>query len=79
MEIRVELFLNFRDFAPADSRQGRCLIEVPEGTTAAGVLALLGIPPGARKVVLVDGRLQPPSTPLRSGQTLTVFPPLEGG
>ena len=79
MEIRVELFLRFRDFAPAGSREGRGRLEVPEGATPADVLALLRIPPEARKVVLVDGRLQPPSTPLRGGQTLTVFPPLEGG
>ena len=31
------------------------------------------------KVILADGRLRDPAEPLAEGQTLTVYPPLEGG
>ncbi len=79
MEIRVELFLHFRDRA-AETPPGKpVLMELPAPATARDVLARLGIPERAEKVVLVDGRTHPLDAPLGEGQTVTVFPPLEGG
>lgn len=79
MQIRVELFLHFRDRAPPAPPGEPVLLELPTPASARDVLAHFGIPEQAAKVVLVDGRIQPLDAPLREGQTITVFPPLEGG
>ncbi|HSH69086.1 MAG TPA: MoaD/ThiS family protein [Deferrisomatales bacterium] len=77
MEIRVERFLHFRDREASPGEP--LLLELPTPASARDVLAHLGIPEQAPKVVLVDGRAYPLDAPLRDGQTVTVFPPLEGG
>lgn len=79
MQILVELFLHLKAFAPTPTDLGPAPIEVPDGATARDVLGLLGVPETAEKVVLVDGLLRDPGEGLRAGETLTVFPPLNGG
>ena len=79
MEIRVELFLHFRDRATTVPSGKPVVLDLPAPATVREVLAHLGIPEQAEKVVLVDGRMQPIDAPLRGGQTVTVFPPLDGG
>lgn len=54
-------------------------MEVPEGTTVAHVLALLGVPEDAPKIILVNGRARPLETVLHAKDHLVFFPPLEGG
>jgi sulfur carrier protein ThiS len=79
MEIFVELFLRFRKFSPTGSHDGPMRINVPGATTVVDLLDLLAIPDRAEKVVLVDGNVCSPGTELIEGQTVSVFPPLEGG
>ena len=79
MEIRVELFLHFRDRASTASPGEPVLLDLPAPATTRDVLARLGIPEQAEKVVLVDGQILPIDAPLGEGQTVTVFPPLDGG
>lgn len=77
MVIRAELFLHFRD--PETPIGEPRVLELPDRATVRDVLSRLDIPGRAEKVVLVDGRPLPLDTPLRDGQTVTLFPPLEGG
>ena len=79
MEIRVELFLRFRRFRPTGAGDGPLRLDVPETSTVADLLDLLDIPDRVQKVVLVDGNVCSPGTVLTEGQSVTVFPPLEGG
>lgn len=77
MKIRVESFATYRDYTrslPEDKS-----MDVPEGTRVAEVLALLGVPADAPKILLVNGRARAPETVLREGDLLVFFPPLEGG
>jgi sulfur carrier protein ThiS len=77
MKIHVESFATYRDYTrnlPADKS-----MEVPEGTRVAEVLARLGVPADAPKILLVNGRARTPDTVLREGDSLVFFPPLEGG
>jgi molybdopterin converting factor small subunit len=53
--------------------------EIPEGTPVGAVLKQLGVPPEIDKIILVNGRHRPENYPLRAGDTLVFFPPLEGG
>lgn len=77
MRVHVELFLHLRRYGPAG--EGPQEVELPEGATVGDLVARLGLPPTVQKVVLVDGRLRPLDAPLQDGETVTVFPPLEGG
>jgi len=77
MLVRVELFLHLRRFGPRGA--GPHEVELPEGATVADLLERLGIPTHVRSIALVDGRLRPGGEALREGETVTVFPPLEGG
>ncbi len=77
MKIRVESFATYRDYTrnlPEDKS-----VEVPEGTTVAKVLAMLGVPEDAPKILLVNGRARSLETVLSAGDFLVFFPPLEGG
>jgi len=77
MRVQVELFLHLRRYAlPGEGPQE---IELSDGATVGELVTRLGIPAGVQKVVLVDGRLRALDAPLREGETVTVFPPLEGG
>ena len=77
MRIRVELFLHLAKHAPSGETPAQ--LDVPDGATVDSVLTRLGILGRVEKVVLVDGRVRDRSYALADGQTLTVFPPLEGG
>jgi len=77
MRVHVELFLHLRRYGSA--AQGPREVELPTGATVADLLARLEIPPTVQKVVLVEGRLRPADAALRDGETVAVFPPLEGG
>ncbi|ROQ90716.1 MoaD/ThiS family protein [Desulfosoma caldarium] len=77
MKIRVESFASYRDYTRALPEDKS--MEVPQGTSVAQVLAMLGVPEDAPRIVLVNGRARPSETVLAAGDHLVFFPPLEGG
>ena len=77
MKIAVVLYLDFRNFSPHPS--GRVTLTAPDNADLRWVLAALNIPPDKEKVVLVDGRQRKETEPLREGQTISIYPVLEGG
>lgn len=77
MHVEARLLLTFKD-GVTDGRQPLRL-ELAPGSTVAQAIAALPLPPDARKVVLLNGRLAADAQVLTDGDALTVFPPLEGG
>ncbi len=77
MNIEVKLYFHLRRYSPTG--EGAFQVELPPGSTAARALADLGLPAEQPRVVLINGRPAGPDTPLRPGDSLVVFPPLEGG
>lgn len=77
MKVQVSLFANLRDYAPAG--EGSFDLGLAAGATVADLLTSLHIPPEVQAVVLVNGRRAEPTTPLASEDTVTLFPPMEGG
>ncbi len=77
MKIRVESFATYRVYT--ENLPSGNLLEMPDGCTVRQVLDTLGVPREKPVVLLVNGRARPPETPLRDGDHLVFFPPLEGG
>jgi hypothetical protein len=77
MKVHLKLVATYRDYLPPES-SGKAVLEVSEGTTAASVLANLGIPL-AESVILVDGRSPNPGETLEEGSVVFAFPAAAGG
>ncbi len=70
-------------YLPAGSARNAGEIEVPEGATAAGVIAQLGMPPEGSYLVIHNGAAVPKAAreacTLADGDELAIMPPLKGG
>lgn len=77
MKLKVLLYLDFRKLSPDGS--GRVTLTAPDNADLQWVLAALNLPPEREKVILVDGRHKEKTDPLHEGETVSVFPVLEGG
>jgi molybdopterin converting factor small subunit len=78
MRITVRLFGALRSAAAGG--RGEIELEVPEGTTPAGVIERLKIDPRMSQVTLVNGEQAVDRTaPLADGDRLEILPPVAGG
>ena len=77
MMIQVKMFAAFQQYAP-DGQKEFCL-ELKPGATAERTVSGLGLPLDLPQVVLVNGRRVAPETVFKDGDTLTLFPLMEGG
>ncbi len=70
-------------YLPAGSARNAGELELPEGTTAAGVIAHLGMPPQGSYLVIHNGAAVPKAAreacTLADGDELAIMPPLKGG
>ena len=73
--IQLKLFANLQAFtSPAT---GHYTIE--SGITVGDLLAQLGIPQNKVKLIFIDGVKSDPTTILRGGERVGIFPPVGGG
>jgi molybdopterin converting factor small subunit len=83
MTITVRLFGELKQHAPEDQQRSRAFqMDVPDGTTALQLILSLGIPYGGEEgqmVVAVNDTEVDHNTPLREGDTVSLFEPLAGG
>ena len=79
MTIVVELLATFSRYLPPGSRDRRCALTVPEGTTVSALLSRLGLPSDDAKIILRNGTHISGDCPLVEGDVVSVFPPLAGG
>jgi molybdopterin synthase sulfur carrier subunit len=79
VRVEVRLFATLTAFLPPDSREGAAQLDVPDGSTVGDVIRRLGIPADLERVALVNGGGDVADRALRSGDVVTVFPPLAGG
>ncbi len=70
-------------YLPAGSARNSAEIELPEGTTAAALIARLGMPPEGSYLVIHNGNAVPKAAraacTLADGDELAIMPPLKGG
>ena len=78
ISITVAFFADLRRFLPRGA-DGPQRYTMPEGATAADLLAAIGVAPGAEVIIAVDGELAGRDTPLRNGSEVMLLNPMEGG
>ncbi len=70
-------------YLPEGSARNSAEIDLPEGTTAAGAIARLGMPPAGSYLVIHNGTAVPKAAraacTLADGDELAIMPPLKGG
>jgi sulfur carrier protein ThiS len=76
--IAVTFFADLRRFLPRGA-EGPQRYTVPEGATAADLLATIGVEANAEVTIAVDGELASRETPLRDGADVMLLNPMEGG
>ncbi len=80
MRITVKLFATLTRYAPPGIAAGTpFVVDIPEGSCVADLMAALGLPPAEVKVAYVNGRRREPDTPLHDHDTVGIFPPVGGG
>jgi sulfur carrier protein ThiS len=77
MKVHLKLIATYREILPPENN-GKATIDVPEGTTAASLLANLGVPID-ESVILVDGRSPNPGEILQEGNVVFAFQATAGG
>jgi len=79
LKVEVELFYIFREKAKGTLHSGPAMVEIPDGTSLAALSALLGLDQKIPKIVLLNGKACSDETVLKEGQSVAIFPPLDGG
>jgi molybdopterin converting factor small subunit len=77
MLVKVRSYGLIRKYTSHLSSEGD--LEIPEGTKAADVLALLKVLADSRLVLLVNSRPSGPESTIQHLDTFVFFPPMEGG
>src|SRR5262249_1166186 len=78
IRVAVTFSTDLRRFRPRGA-EGPQRYRIPEGSTAADLLAAIGVEPGAEVTIAVDGELGSRETPLRDGSDVMLLNPMEGG
>jgi molybdopterin converting factor small subunit len=75
MQITVKLHASLRPYGKEDSNSGLFPLEVPDKSTARGVIRALGIPPEKVRMILLNGRGVDSDSILSEGDRVAFFPP----
>jgi molybdopterin converting factor small subunit len=82
MTVTVRLFGELKHHAPPGQSARAARLELPDGATALQLVLRLGIPYGGdegQMVIAVNDVEVDHSTPLRDGDSISLFEPLAGG
>lgn len=78
MKIELRLFASLSRYMP-EGWKGSPVVEVPEGMTVRNLLEKIGVPPGAVKVIFINGVHAGFEEVIGEGDRIGVFPPVAGG
>ena len=79
MRIRVKLHGTLRKYLPTGTSENVVQLDVTDGATVADVVSRLAIPSNHAKMMVSGNDQLEPTSVLRDGQELNLFPPLAGG
>ena len=78
MRVAVQLHGSLRKYLPAGATNP-AVLDFGNSATVADVISRLGIPSNHSRIAVVDEQQLEPTSALRDGQELNLFPPLVGG
>jgi len=79
IEVEARLYATFGARAGTAVPGEPVHVKLPDGATVDDLLARLALRPEEVRILLVNGRSQPPSHPLAGGDRVALFPPVGGG
>ena len=79
MKVFVKLYAAFRKHHPGPNRSVPLEVELPEGAVASDLATVLNLPPGLLRSVFINNAAATPSTRLKEGDQVGLFPPVVGG
>ena len=77
MKVKVRLLANFKQFGPGG--ESHFELQLDPGSTMASLLLKLQVPSTVSSIMLLNGKYGREDTHLAEGDTITLFPPIEGG
>ena len=79
MQVNVKLIATYMQHLPPGTEGNLTTVEVPPGSTIAGILTPFGIPLDDSSVIVLNGLMAPLDTPGSEGDTITAFSAIAGG
>jgi sulfur-carrier protein len=79
LQVRVTLFATLTQFTPGKEPGVPFVIEIPDGSTLADLMALLRLPEEEVKLTFINGRFQQAEYQLKNDDRVGIFPPIGGG
>jgi len=73
--VEIKLFASLSKYTPPDSDH----FPIPSDITADGLAAHLTLPADQVKLIFINGRKRPPTTVIKEGDRIGIFPPVGGG
>jgi molybdopterin converting factor small subunit len=79
MKVSLRLIGSYRKLIPPDVKSNSFEVEIPRGTTVAGLVSQFGVPLTADSVIVVNGLSVDWETALAEGDEVSAFSAMAGG
>ena len=79
MKVSVRLIGSYRKLFPPETKGSSIEVEIPRGTTVAGLLSQFEVPLTDDSVIVVNGLSVDWETPLTEGDEVSAFSAMAGG
>ena len=79
MRVAVRFFASLTKYRPTGTPGENAVIDLPEGSTVRELAHQLGIPDQLPRLVIVNGHEASADHRLEAGDSVSMFPPLQGG
>ena len=77
MKVKVRLLANFKEYGPGG--ESHFELQLDPGSTMDSLFFKLQVPSTVSRIMLLNGKHAREDTHLAEGDTITLFPPIEGG
>ena len=79
MKVSLRLIGSYRKLFPPDTKESTIEVDIPRGTTVAGLVSQFGVPLTADSVIVVNGLSVDWETALTEGDEVSAFSAMAGG
>jgi molybdopterin converting factor small subunit len=84
VQIKLKMFMKFKEYLPDGGSNGKADLSLPEGATFEDLLNFLNMPVSDDKIIVINGISHKQGNrvsalQLKEGDVVAVFPPIAGG